>query len=135
MTIFVDRIDGVIIPAAVCLCAMLLGLGAFQLLLAAGAPIGHFAWGGQHRVLPVRLRVGSIVSTVLYAVFAIVVLTRAGVFSVLPYQVAQVGIWVIAGLLLLGAIPNLISRSTPERYLMAPLALMLFALCVVVALG
>ncbi len=121
--------------AAMSLCALLFGLGVFQLLLAAGIPLGHFAWGGQDRVLPATLRVGSVISTVLYAVFAMLVLDRAGIVSLLPDQVAHVGIWIIVGFLLLGAVPNLISRSLPERNVMAPLALVMSGLSVVVALG
>ena len=123
------------ILAALIICAVLFGLGVFQLFLAAGAPLGRFAWGGQYRVLPTRLRIGSIVSTVLYAVFAVAVLDRGGMLSMLPEQAAQISVWVIAGLFLLGAIPNLISRSKPERYVMAPLALLLSVLSLVVALG
>jgi hypothetical protein len=123
------------IPSALVVCGLLFGLGVFQLLLAAGAPMGKFAWGGQNRVLPVRLRFASVVSTIIYAAFAVVVLDRAGLISVLPDQVAQVGIWVIVGLLVLGTIPNLISRSPSERYLMAPLTLLLSGLSAVIGVG
>lgn len=123
------------IPTTIVLCGLLFALGTFQLLLATGAPIGHFAWGGEHRVLPGRLRLGSIVSTVLYAKFAVVILDRAGIIAVLPGRVTQVGIWVIAGVFLLCAIPNLSSRSKAERYVMAPLTLILSCLCVVIGLG
>lgn len=123
------------IPAATFFCALLFGLGMFQLLLAAGAPVGHFAWGGQNRVLPVRLRLGSVVSAALYAAFAMVALDRAGLIAVLPDQVVQIAMWVVVGVLVLGTIPNLISRSTPERYVMAPLSLLLSGLGAVIALG
>lgn len=125
---------GMILAASI-MCAVLFGLGVFQLLLAAGAPLGRLAWGGQYRVLPTRLRVGSLVSTCLYAVFSLVVLDRAGMLSVLPRQTARILVWVILGLFSLGAIPNLISRSRPERYVMAPLSLFLSGLSLVVALG
>lgn len=123
------------VPAAILLCTLLFGLGVFQLLLAGGAPFGQFAWRGEHRVLPARLRVGSIVSTVLYMAFAVVALDRAGLVSVLPDRAAQVGVWVIVGIFLLGTIPNLISRSVPERYVMTPFTLLLSALSVVIGLG
>ena len=123
------------IPATFALCVLLSGLGVFQLLLAAGAPIGQFAWGGEHRVLPARLRFGSVVSIVLYVAFAVVVLDRAGLVAVLPDQAAQVGAWVVAGVFLLGAIPNLMSRSMPERYVMAPLTLLMSGLSAIVAMG
>ncbi len=121
--------------AALTLSFLLLGLGLFQLLLATGAPLGHFAWGGQHRVLPARLRTGSAISAALYAAFIVLVLDRAGVLPVLPGQVAGIAIWVLAGLLALGALPNLMSRSKPERYLMAPLALVMSLLSVIVAIN
>ena len=40
-------------------------LAVFQLALVAGAPLGHLAWGGRSRVLPTRLRIGSVVSIVI----------------------------------------------------------------------
>jgi len=121
--------------AAITLCCLLLGLGLFQILLAAGAPAGHFAWGGQHRVLPPRLRLGSIASAVLYAAFIMLVLDRAGILPLLPNQIAEIAMWWLAGLLALGAVPNLMSRSKPERNLMAPLALVMSLLSVIVALS
>ena len=49
-------------PFALALTVILAALAVFQLALAAGAPLGRFAWGGSHEVLPPRLRVGSLVS-------------------------------------------------------------------------
>ncbi len=120
--------------AALFLSFLLLGLGLFQLLLATGAPLGHFAWGGQHRILLARLRTGSAISAALYAAFVVLVLDRAGVLPVLPGQVGGIAMWVLAGLLALGALPNLMSRNKPERYLMAPLALVMSLLSVIVAI-
>jgi hypothetical protein len=47
-----------------------------QNLLAAGLPWGRFAWGGQHHVLRRRLRIGSIVAVLIYAVIAITILMQ-----------------------------------------------------------
>jgi hypothetical protein len=116
-------------------CAIFAALAVFQAALIAGAPLGHFAWGGQHRVLPRNLRIGSIVSIVLYAFFAAIILQRAGVIAVLPAPVADVGIWVVAAYLALGIPLNAISRSLPERYTMTPVVIALFALVVTVAMG
>jgi hypothetical protein len=46
--------------------AVLVGLICFQLLLAAGLPLGEYAWGGAHRILPRSLRIGSLVATFIY---------------------------------------------------------------------
>ena len=37
-------------PYALALTVVLAALAIFQLALVFGAPLGHFAWGGQHRV-------------------------------------------------------------------------------------
>ena len=55
----------VIVFAAVVASVLLAGLAVFQVALIAGAPLARFAWGGQHRVLPTRLRIGSAVSVAL----------------------------------------------------------------------
>jgi hypothetical protein len=120
--------------ATIALGVLLLGLGVFQLVLATGAPFGHFAWGGQHRVLSPQLRLGSIASAALYAAFIVLVLDRAGILSVLPEQASQAAMWALATLLALGAVPNLMSSSKPERYLMAPLAIVMAVLSLILAL-
>ncbi|MDT0274994.1 hypothetical protein [Blastococcus goldschmidtiae] len=114
---------------------VLLGcLAAFQVLLVAGAPLGRYAWGGQHVVLPVTLRIGSAVSIALYAVFALVVLQAADAVDVLPSGQADVGIWVLTAYLGIGVVMNAVSRSRPERLIMTPVALALAAVCLVLAL-
>jgi hypothetical protein len=122
--------------AAIAACTILAALAAFQAALIAGAPIGRFAWGGQHDVLPPRLRVGSAVSIVLYAAFALVILERAGLATIFGSPgFVQVASWVLFGYFTLGILMNGISRSKPERNTMAPVSLVLAALVLLVALG
>lgn len=118
--------------AAVVACVLLGALGVFQALLVCGVPLGRFAWGGQHEVLPTRLRVGSFLSLVSYVLIGWVVLARAGQDSV-DHGVLGVATWVIAGFFLLGAAGNLASRSHPERLVMTPVALVLCGLTALVA--
>ncbi len=66
---------------------------------------------------------------------AVVVLQAAGRLSALPDGVVAVGIWVLVGYFGLGVLMNAISRSRPERQVMTPVALVLAAGCLVVALG
>ena len=105
----------------------------FQALLVCGLPLGRFAWGGQHEVLPGRLRVGSLLSVLIYIVIGWLLLARAGQEGD-GHGVLGVAAWVIAGFFLLGAAGNLASRSRPERFVMTPVAVLLGALTVVVAL-
>jgi hypothetical protein len=120
----------VIVFSAVVAVVLLAALAVFQVALVAGAPLGHFAWGGQYRVLPSRLRIGSAVSTLLYAMFAIIIwaaVTRSSGFG-------DIGIWVLTAFFGLGVLMNGISRSRPERLLMTPVVLVLALCCLVIAL-
>ena len=121
--------------AAIALTVILAVLAVFQLALVFGAPLGHFAWGGRHRVLPSRLRIGSLVSIVIYAVIAMLALDRAGVIDVVTDTVSTVGMWIAFAYFVLGIPLNAISRSKPERYTMTPVVAVLAILSLLVALG
>jgi hypothetical protein len=122
--------------AAVLACLVLGALAVFQVLLVLGAPLGRFAWGGQHRVLPTPLRAGSVVSIVIYALLATVVLARADLVSLaVPAGVVRTATWAVVVYLLLGVGLNLASRSKPERAVMSPVTAVLCALYAVVALS
>jgi hypothetical protein len=108
-------------------------LAGLQSALAAGAPLGRFAWGGKYRVLPTRLRAASLVTIALYLLFCLVALERAGVSALLPGVVADVGIWVLAAYFALGILMNSISGSTAERLTMAPTCLLLAVSSVILA--
>jgi hypothetical protein len=122
--------------AAVLACTLLGALAVFQVLLVLGAPLGRFAWGGQHRVLPTRFRVGSIVSVLIYALLAVVVLARAGLVETgVSDGFLRTTTWIVVAYFFLGIGLNLASRSKPERAVMSPVAAVLCALCAVVAAG
>ena len=111
------------------------GLALFQMLLAAGAPFGEAAWGGEAEGrLSTPLRVGSGLSVVVYGAAAALLLRRAG-FRVrwVPHAVARVGSWVLVVLLTMGTVANLASQSPWERMLLGPVSLVLAALSLVVA--
>ena len=120
--------------AAVAAAVGFLAIAAFQVALALGAPLGRAAWGGTRTDLPTGLRIASAVAVVVWALAATIVLGRAGfdIFS-LPASVVRWGTWILIGLSLLGALMNFASSSPWERFLWAPLALILAALCFVVA--
>lgn len=122
-------------PAAIALTVILAALAVFQLALALGAPLGRFAWGGAHRVLPTRLRIGSLVSIVIYAVIAVLALDRVGLVDVVPDGVSTVGMWIVFAYFVLGIPLNAMSRSKPERFTMTPVVTVLALLSLLVALS
>ena len=122
-------------PFALALTVVLLALAVFQLALVVGAPLGRFAWGGAHRVLPARLRVGSAVSIFIYALIDVIAWDRVGAIDVFPEPFSEVAMWVIFGYFVLGILMNAISRSKPERYLMVPVSIVLAVLSFLIAMG
>ncbi|MEO6943314.1 MAG: hypothetical protein ABI053_01215 [Lacisediminihabitans sp.] len=124
------------LTTAIATCVLLGLLALFQIALASGAPLGEFAWGGQAKVLPTRLRIGSIVSIFIYAAIALIILERAGPIQILGNAaVVQVAAWVVFAYFVLGILMNAISRSKKERYTMTPVVIVLAALSLAIALG
>ncbi|KGN40529.1 hypothetical protein [Knoellia aerolata] len=121
--------------AAVLLTVLLVLLALFQLALALGAPLGRFAWGGQHRVLPTGLRVGSALGIATYVLIAVLALDRTGAVDVLPDRFSRVGMWVVLAYFVLGIGLNAASRSESERRVMVPVTVVLAALSLLVVLG
>ena len=62
--------------------SLFLGMMIFQLLLAVGLPLGNMAWGGNHRILPLKLRISSLLSAGLFILAAVVFLQKAKIISV-----------------------------------------------------
>jgi len=105
---------------------LLLGLTVFQLLLILGKPLGEYAWGGQHKVLPRKLRIASIFSIFLYIVFATFLASKAGIAAIITQQpLLDIAMWAFTAYFILGIFVNLISRNKKERVLMTPVALVL----------
>lgn len=122
-------------PFALGLTVVLALLAAFQIALALGAPLGRFAWGGQHRVLPPRLRVGSAVSVLIYVLIDLIAWDRVGAIAFFPAGFAEVAMWVIFAYFMLGILMNAVSRSKPERFTMVPVTIVLAVLSLFIALG
>ncbi|MGD9740062.1 MAG: hypothetical protein AB7O56_13695 [Bauldia sp.] len=114
---------------------LLAGLAVFQAALAAGAPLGHLAWGGANRVLPIGFRVASAAAIPLYAAIALVLLDRAAVIDLFPDGFVRPAAWVAFGYFCLGVVLNLASRSAPERLVMTPLVTALAVAAFLVARG
>lgn len=58
--------------------ALFAALTVLQSLIAVGMPLGRLVWGGKHRVLPRRLRIGSLITVLAYLAFVALLMSRAG---------------------------------------------------------
>ncbi len=121
--------------AAILAVIILALLMCFQLLLAAGLPLGKAAWGGQHRVLPTKLRWGSLAAVGILGIAAWIVLAIADLVAPGDEPTAiGIATWVFGGYWALNTLGNIASKSPIERYLMTPVSMVLTICFVVVAL-
>ena len=87
-------------------------------------------------MLPAKLRAASVVAALLFFAAFYVVLARGGLFGLAGESTpVRVAIWMFAAIFGVSTLANIASRSRWERFLMAPVGLVLTTCCVAVALG
>ncbi len=108
----------------------------FQLSLAFGAPFGEATMGGRFTGrLPTGMRVFAVVQALILAAIELTVLIRAEFLLKDYYSLSKTGIWVIVGFFVLGSIMNMITRSKIERYIWAPVNIILLTSTALIALS
>ena len=107
----------------------------FQSLLALGAPFGKIAWGGNHRILPLNLRIGSIISVGLFIIATATLLEKANLQITFNRPgLVNILVWFYVGLFSLSTFANIVSKSRLEQKIMIPVAATLTILCLIVAI-
>ena len=105
--------------------AVLFGIIAIMtVLVACGFPLGEFTMGGQHKILPKKLRVAAVISVAIQ-IFAMIIILQAGGFISLwlSFKVTKYICFFFAAYLSLNTVMNMISKSRKEKYVMTPLSL------------
>ena len=105
--------------------AALFGLIAtMTVLVACSLPLGEFTMGGQHKILPKKLRVAAVISVAIQ-IFAMIIILQAGGFIPLwfSFKITKYICFFFAAYLSLNTIMNMISKSRKEKYVMTPLSL------------
>jgi len=122
--------------AAIGYTVVTIGAVAFQIALALGAPWGAYAMGGAYPgQFPPPLRVAALVQGVVLLLMAGVVLARAGIALPRWSSVSRWLVWVVVAFASLSFILNLITPSAGEKMIWAPVAFLLLASSLVVAVG
>ena len=120
--------------AAIIYAIVMLGVVAFEIALAAGAPWGAYAMGGASPgQLPPALRISAIVQAVLQAGMAAVILARAGLVLPAWSRVSHWLVWIVVALTALSLVFNLITPSAGERAIWAPTLSLLLISSLIVA--
>lgn len=109
-------------------------MSVLQFLLAVGILPISMAWGGRQVELTGGLRIASLASIVVLAVFAWVIRRRAGLMGDSSSSRAiRMSAWVITAFMGLNTLGNLLSESSGERLLFTPTSLLLAVSTLVVA--
>lgn len=114
---------------------VLIAMAVMQVLVASGRPYGAFVYGGQHRTLPLGLRVMSAVAVVLYGAIATILFARAGVLPGQETAFVRVTTWALFAFFTVGIAMNAISRSRPERLTATPACVVLSLAVLAIALS
>lgn len=122
---------------AVTAAALLVGVAVFQAVVALGAPLGDYVWGGftEGELSPI-FRIASAFAAVSLLWMALIVLARAGIavpITPAPTHRLKAFTWTISGFMVLNTIGNLASQSSSEQLLMAPITALLAVLIALVA--
>lgn len=108
----------------------------FQFMLALGAPWGEMAMGGRFPGrLPPFMRIVALVQIPLLAFLAIIILVRAGIVYNSHLEFAKIAIWVVVAISFVATVLNMITPSKKERWLWAPVSLVLLISSTYVALS
>ena len=105
--------------------AVLFGIIAIMtVLVACGLPLSEFTMGGQHKILPKKLRVVAVISVTIQ-IFAMIIILQAGGFISLwfSFKVTKYICFFFAAYLSLNTVMNMISKSKKEKYVMTPISL------------
>jgi hypothetical protein len=120
--------------AAIIYAIVTLGVVAFQIALAAGAPWGAYAMGGASPgQFPPALRIAAIIQAVLLAGMAAVILARAGLVFPGWLRVSHWLVWIVVALTALSLVLNLITPSAGERAIWLPTLSLLLISSLIVA--
>lgn len=107
-----------------------------QLLLAIGILPVTMAWGGTQTELTPALRLASVAAAVVMALFAYVIRRRAGLIgSPPPSTLIKILSWIITAFMVLNTLGNLVSQSTAEKIVFAPLTILLAICCFIVSIS
>lgn len=113
-----------------------LAVALFQLAVVLGAPVGEYAYGGQHQgVLPTRFRATSVVSMLIMLAVAGHYMAQLGVFSPLLDEAGNaIANWGFVAFFALSALMNNISKSEKEKRVFGSITIAMLLSAILVAL-
>lgn len=112
------------------------GVVAFQVALALGAPWGAYAMGGAFPGrFPPAMRAAALAQAAVIALLALIILSAAGLVLPSLADTLPWAVWVAVAVSLVSLALNAISRSAGERRIWVPVALVMLVSSFTVALA
>ncbi len=122
--------------AAILFSIVTLGVIAFQIALAAGAPWGSYAMGGAFPGrYPPKMRVAAAGMAALLGLLVLIVLSSAGMINVPMLTGLPSLIWLVVAFSAASVVLNAASRSAGERHIWVPVAIVMLACGLIVAVS
>lgn len=107
-----------------------------QLLIALGLLPISIAWGGRQTELTPVLRIASIASAAILGLFAYIIRHRAGLIETKEITLLiKVFAWIVTIYMAFNTFTNLISQSTAEKMIFAPITIILTVVCFIVSIS
>lgn len=113
-----------------------LAVALFHLAIVLGAPVGDYAYGGQHQgVLPTGYRIASVVSMFVMIAVAGHYLAQIGLFAPLLDATGNaIANWGFVALLALSALMNNITKSEKEKRVFGSISIAMLLAAILVAI-
>ena len=113
-----------------------LAVALFQLAIVLGAPVGEYAYGGQHEgKLPTRFRVTSVISMLVMLALAGHYLAQIGLFTpLLDADGNAMANWAFVGFFALSAVLNNITKSENEKRVFGSITIAMLLSAILVAI-
>jgi len=122
--------------AAILFAVLSVGVAAFQIALALGAPWGSYAMGGAFPgQFPAPMRIASVGQAAILLLLAAVVLARAGVAFRTWSRISRWLVWAVVAFSAVSLALNLATPSAGERLIWAPVAFVMLVTSALVATG
>ena len=113
-----------------------LAVALFQLAIVLGAPVGEYAYGGQHKgKLPTRYRITSVISMLVMLALAGHYLAQIGLFTpLLGSEGNAIANWAFVGFFALSAVLNNITKSEKEKRVFGSITISMLLSAILVAI-
>ncbi len=122
--------------AAIVYASLMASVVLFQLCLAVGLPWGEASMGGKYPgKYPPKMRAVAVVNMLVLSLILLIVLIHSGLILPSLHSISKVAIWFVVAFSAVSVLLNTITKSKIEKRIWAPVTILQFVACLIVAIG